>query len=369
MTRKDFFRQLEQGLSGLKPEMVSEILADYDEYFNDALADGRDEAEVVAALGSPQKLARELKAQSHYRQWQEHRSFANLSRVVASIAGLGVLNFFLAIPFLVYLLCLTVGYITSIAFLMAGLAVVLAWGSHSLFGWPQFTSDGSGWYIGRYGDNGAEMAWRSDMSDHAGQVRIDNGSLVLKPDDGDRFELKTRQGESLQVSRSDDKLTVDASQPAVRRLARIADGEVSIDVGAIRELKLKEDSGDVFTARVDDGSRLARVEASAAGGGALKLVASGPDGNISMKDGDSTLEISERSVELKDGMDHIQIDALPGLSVGMSALVVGLLLLLGGSLGLVFCVWLTRLTWRVLVAYVKYQIELVSGKRGESAAA
>ncbi|AUH49766.1 hypothetical protein CXB49_02405 [Chromobacterium sp. ATCC 53434] len=369
MTRKDFLRQLEQGLSGLKPEMVREILADYDEYFNDAQADGRDEAEVVAALGSPQKLARELKAQSHYRQWQEHRSFANLSRVVASIAGLGVLNFFLAIPFLAYLLLLTTGYIVSVSFLIAGLVVVASWGSHSLFGWPQFTSDGSGWYIGRYGDNGAEMAWRSEAGDHAGQVWINDGLLMLSPDDGDRFELKTRQGQSLLVSKSDDKLLVDASQPAVRQLVSIRDGEVSIRGEAIRELKLKEESGDVFTARIDDGDRLVRMDASSAGGTVLKLVASGPNGNISLKDGDSTLEISERSIALKDGMDHIQIDALPGLSVGMSALVVGLLLLLGGALGLVFSVWLTRLTWRALVAYVKYQIELVSGNSGDSAAA
>ncbi|MBX9297317.1 DUF1700 domain-containing protein [Chromobacterium piscinae] len=368
MTRKEFLRQLEQALSGLKPEAVREILADYDEYFSDAQADGRDEAEVVEALGSPQKLARELKAQTHYRQWQEHRSFANLTRVVASIAGLGVLNFILAIPLLVYLLFLTVGYIASVGFLLSGLAVVLAWGSHSLFGWPQFTSDGSGWYIGRYGDSGAEMAWRSEMDDHSGQVWIDKGLLMLEPDDGDRFELKTSQGALLLVSKSGGKLAVDASQPAVRELARVDDGQVSIDGGAIRELKLREDSGDVFTARVDDGKRLETLDVSA-GGTVLKLVASGPNGSISLKDGDSTLEISERSIELKDGMDHIQIDALPGLSVGMSALVVGLMLLLGGSLGLVFCVWLTRLTWRALVAYVKYQIELVSGKDGENAAA
>ncbi|OHX19893.1 DUF1700 domain-containing protein [Chromobacterium sphagni] len=375
MTRKDFLQQLERALSGLKPEMVREILSDYDEYFNDALADGRDEAEVVAALGSPQKLARELKAQSHYRQWEQHRSFANLSRVMVSIAGLGVLNFFLALPFLAYLLFLTVGYIVSLSFLVAGLAVVVGWGSHSLFGWPQFTSDGSGWYIGRhgdyigrYGDNGAEMALSSDKNDHAGQVWIDNGRLMLNPDDGDRFELKTRRGDSLLVFKQQGKLKVDASQPTVRQLAQIEDGEVSINGRAIRELTLREDSGDVFTARVDDNSRLVQFDASA-GGTALKLAANGPKSSILLNDGGSALEISESKIALKDGTDHIQIDALPGLSVGMSALVVGLGLLLSGALGLVFCVWLTRLTWRVLVSYVKYQIELVSGKDRENAAA
>ncbi|MBM2885085.1 DUF1700 domain-containing protein [Chromobacterium phragmitis] len=368
MTRKEFLRQLELGLSGLRPETVKEILADYEEYFNDALADGRDEAEVVAALGSPHKLARELKAQTHYRQWQEHRSFTNLSRVVVSIAGLGVLNFVLALPFMIYLLFLTVGYIVSVSLLLGGLVVVVAWGSHGLFGWPQFTSDGSGWYIGRHGDHGAEMAWRSDKDDHAEQVWIDQGRLMLNPDDGDRFELKTRQGDALLVFKQQGKLQVDASQPAVRQLARIDEHEVSVDGREIRELTLREDSGDVFTARVDDNSRLVKLDASA-GGAALKFEASGAKGSISLKDGDSALEISESRIALKDGTDHIQIDALPGLSVGMSALVVGLGLLAAGALGLLFCVWLTRLTWRALVAYVKYQIELVSGKDRENAAA
>ncbi|POZ62464.1 HAAS signaling domain-containing protein [Chromobacterium alticapitis] len=368
MIRKAFLSQLEQGLAGLRPETVREILADYEEYFNDALADGRDEAEVVAALGSPQKLARELKAQTHYKQWQEHRSFSNLSRVVVSIAGLGVLNFVLALPFMIYLLFLTIGYIVSVSFLLAGLTVVLAWGSHGLFGWPQFSSDGSGWYIGKHGDRGAEMAWSSDRADHEGQVWIDEGRLRLNPDEGDRFELRTRQGDALLVAKKRGKLLIDASQPATRELVQVDGGEASINGSAIRELTLHEDSGDVFTARVDDDKRLVRLEASS-GGSELKFAASGPKGSLSMKDGDSSLEITESKIALKDGMDHIQIDALPGLSLGMSVLVVGLMLLLGGALGLVFCVWLTRLTWRALVVYVKYQIELVSGKDRENAAA
>ncbi|UTH72317.1 HAAS domain-containing protein [Chromobacterium sp. IIBBL 290-4] len=368
MTRKAFLSQLEQGLSGLRPETVREILADYEEYFNDALADGRDEAEVVAALGSPQKLARELRAQTHYKQWQEHRSFSNLSRVIASIAGLGVLNFILALPFMIYLIFLSVGYIVSVSFLFSGLVVVLAWGSHGLFGWPQLSDDGSGWYIGSHGDHGAQMAWRSDMEDHAGQVRIDDGLLKLEPDEGDRIELQTVQGDTLLISKKHDKLTVDASQPTTRQLAQIADGEVRINGGAIQALTLKESSGDVFTAKVDGERRLVRMNASSSTA-EVKLEASAGKNSFAVKDGDSALEITDHKIALKDGMDHIQIEALPGLSIGMSALVVGLGLLAAGALGLLFSVWLTRLTWRALVAYVKYQIELVSGKTRDSAAA
>ncbi|AXE34511.1 DUF1700 domain-containing protein [Chromobacterium phragmitis] len=363
MTRKEFLSQLERGLSGLKPDAVREILADYEEYFNDAQADGRDEAEVVEALGNPQKLARELKAQSHYRQWQEHRSFSNLSRVMASIAGLGVLNFVLAIPFLIYLMFLTIGYIVSVSFLLAGLATVLAWGSNSLFGWPEFSSKSLD--IGGYSHAG-HGAWDGEAADE--QWRIDGGRLVLDPDSGSRIQLITRQGDAILIRRDGDKLTVEASQPAARQLAQQVDDEISVNAGSVAELVYTGRDGAGATLKVDGKGGLTRLQASG-GGQEVKISASGPHGLTVLKDGDSVLEISESKVMVKDGDSLLHIEALPGMSVGMSAAVVGLCLLLGGALGLVFCVWLTRLTWRALVAYVKYQIELVSGKDRDNAAA
>ncbi|MBW7567983.1 DUF1700 domain-containing protein [Chromobacterium subtsugae] len=365
MTRKDFLQQLERALSGQRPEMVREILSDYEEYFNDALADGRDEADVVAALGSPQKLARELKAQNHYRQWEQHRSFGNLSRVVASIAGLGVLNFFLAIPFMVYLMFLTIGYVVSVSFLVAGLAVVLGWGSHSLFGWPEFSVDSLD--IGHRGAPGL-VDVKADDGSASGEFRIEHGRLVLEPDSGSTIRLTTRQGDPIVVSRNGDSLKVDASQPARLLLQQTDDDEVSINSHAVAALAYSGSGGDQAAFRVDDNGRLTSLQASA-GGQEVKIEASGPHGLTVLKDGNSVLEISEKKITVKDGISFVHLDALPGMSVGMSAAIVGLGLLLAGALGLVFCVWLTRLTWRVLVSYVKYQIELVSGKDRENAAA
>lgn len=48
-----------------------------------------------------------------------------------------MLNFFLALPFMLYLLCLSIGYMVSGSLLIAGVVVVAAWGGNTLFGWPE----------------------------------------------------------------------------------------------------------------------------------------------------------------------------------------------------------------------------------------
>src|SRR5580698_4570221 len=113
MTQDEFIQKLRHELGNFPKQAVDEIIADYREYFGDALAAGRSEAEVVAALGDPVKLARELKAQANFRQWETRRSFGNLMRVFVSIAGLCLLQLFLLIPCMFYLLMLTIGYAVS----------------------------------------------------------------------------------------------------------------------------------------------------------------------------------------------------------------------------------------------------------------
>ena len=101
MKQEHFMQTLRNELRSLPKHEVDEIVADYREYIGDAIAAGRNEEEVIAALGDPFKLARELRAQAKYRQWENHRSLSNLMRVVISIAGLGVMNFLLFFPFLI----------------------------------------------------------------------------------------------------------------------------------------------------------------------------------------------------------------------------------------------------------------------------
>jgi uncharacterized membrane protein len=136
MTQDAFIQQLRHELRSLPKHLVDEIVADYREYIGDALAAGRSEAEVIAALGDPVKLARELRAQASFRQWETRRSFSNLLRVIASIAGLGLVQLVLLVPFILYLTLLTCGYVLAATMLVTGLATVLLLGSHHAFGWP-----------------------------------------------------------------------------------------------------------------------------------------------------------------------------------------------------------------------------------------
>lgn len=355
MNRKVFLEQLEQALAGMPAEEIREIVADYQEYFSDAQEAGRAEDEVVAALGSPQKLAKELKAQAHYRQWENHRSFGNLMRVVASVAGLGVLNFFLALPFMLYLLCLSIGYIVSGSLLIAGVALVAAWGGNSLFGWPELEPSLSP-------VNGkVEFKVEADGKPVHG-VTLRQGRLLLTLEEDETASLQLRSGDPVRVSYDGGELKVDASNAAARQsIKRESERSVSLERGQMRALTLTSDGGESMVLAQDGDGRSLRwrmisAEASAAAGEA------GQAGDLVLSDGESSLVIKENRLSLKDGKDHFEINGIPGLSLQSSAAVSGFVLLLVGGLGLVFCVWLTRLTWRGLVHYVRYQIDLVAGR-------
>lgn len=64
MNQQEFIAQLERALRQLPAAEVRDIVAEYQGYFAEAIANGRSEAEFCAALGSPLKLAEEILAQS-----------------------------------------------------------------------------------------------------------------------------------------------------------------------------------------------------------------------------------------------------------------------------------------------------------------
>ncbi|HTZ78986.1 MAG TPA: DUF1700 domain-containing protein, partial [Stellaceae bacterium] len=92
MNREMFLRLLRQGLDGLPPGEIDEILADYAAYFDEARASGRSEENVSAALGDPRRLARELRAESGLRRWESHRSFGNFVAALLALAGLAAVD-------------------------------------------------------------------------------------------------------------------------------------------------------------------------------------------------------------------------------------------------------------------------------------
>lgn len=106
MNRAEFLARLRRGLVGLPAATANEIVADYEAHFADGAAAGRSEAEVAEALGDPDRLSRELKADG----------------AVFGILGLGAIDILILLP-----IALPV-FGTVLSLLLGGVGVFIAGG-------------------------------------------------------------------------------------------------------------------------------------------------------------------------------------------------------------------------------------------------
>lgn len=98
MTRLLFLSRLRQGLKGLSPIEIDDIVMDYEAHFSDAIAAGRSEADVTASLGDPLQLGSELRAETKLRRWETRRNPRNFVRAGLALAGLQTFNIFVLLP-------------------------------------------------------------------------------------------------------------------------------------------------------------------------------------------------------------------------------------------------------------------------------
>jgi uncharacterized membrane protein len=100
MTRQAFMARLQEGLRGLPPSTIADIVADYETHFKEGAAAGRSEADVAAALGDPGRLARELRAEHGLKRWEESRSPSSGAGAVFAVLGLGAIDLLILLPVL-----------------------------------------------------------------------------------------------------------------------------------------------------------------------------------------------------------------------------------------------------------------------------
>ena len=100
MTRDAFLTRLRAGLVGMAPGAAADILADYESHFADGVAAGRSEAEVAAALGDPDRLARELKAEAGLARWEAERNPTAAANALFAVLGLGAIDVLVLLPIL-----------------------------------------------------------------------------------------------------------------------------------------------------------------------------------------------------------------------------------------------------------------------------
>jgi uncharacterized membrane protein len=127
MTRQAFMARLREGLRGLPPQTVADIMSDYETHFTEGEAAGRSEADVAAALGDPDRLARELRAENSLNRWREERSPSAAASAIFAVLGLGAFDIIILLPILMAIGGVLFGFfIASIACFFAGGVVMVA---------------------------------------------------------------------------------------------------------------------------------------------------------------------------------------------------------------------------------------------------
>lgn len=112
MTKHEFMKELEHLLGKLPEDERRDILYDYEEHFQFAMADGKSEDEIVSSLGNPKAITKTLLADYYITNAKENRSAANITRAIIAVVALGFFN-------LVFVFGLFIGIAVSVVSLYA----------------------------------------------------------------------------------------------------------------------------------------------------------------------------------------------------------------------------------------------------------
>ncbi|MGE4305448.1 MAG: DUF1700 domain-containing protein [Novosphingobium sp.] len=98
MKHNEFIKRLKAGLKGMPQNDIDEIVGDYEDHFEAGLADGRSEEEVADALGNPARLARELRFEAGFRNWEADRSPSSAMAAILAFMGLATIDILILLP-------------------------------------------------------------------------------------------------------------------------------------------------------------------------------------------------------------------------------------------------------------------------------
>jgi uncharacterized membrane protein len=136
MIRQQFLDRLRAGLRGLPTPAIVDIIADYDAHFSEGVAVGRSEADIAAALGDPDRVIRELRAEAGLKRWEQERNPSAAASAVFAVLGLGAIDILVLMPIVLTIAGTLLGLIVA-AFALLGVgAVMFAAGPFLIVGAP-----------------------------------------------------------------------------------------------------------------------------------------------------------------------------------------------------------------------------------------
>jgi uncharacterized membrane protein len=119
---QEFTRILKNRLEGTLPkEELDDLISDYSEHFQMGKANGRTDEELWRSLGSPDDVAREIRAMHLVKRAENMKSCGNIFHAVIATLGLGLFNLvFVLAPFLLLVMMLLVVLMIGVAFVICG---------------------------------------------------------------------------------------------------------------------------------------------------------------------------------------------------------------------------------------------------------
>lgn len=132
MDKKTYMSELTRRLAALPRQEREEVLQDYEEHFEYARLNGREERAVVQSLGEPQLIAREILTQFNITLAEYSPSASNIAKAVMTAFGHSAFHLLVLLaPFMAGVVALTAVYIFA-AFLIASPLLLLV---QDGFGW------------------------------------------------------------------------------------------------------------------------------------------------------------------------------------------------------------------------------------------
>ncbi|NBJ67934.1 MULTISPECIES: DUF1700 domain-containing protein [Clostridia] len=126
MNKKEFMKKLTVGIKKLPKEEQQEVIQDFEEHFAIGLAEGKTEAEIAAALGTPNQVAKELVATYHLEKADHTSNTGNIFRAVWAVIGLGFFNLVIVLgPFIALVSIIASGWIVGGSFILSPLLMLV----------------------------------------------------------------------------------------------------------------------------------------------------------------------------------------------------------------------------------------------------
>lgn len=118
MNKEKFLDDLKERLKQLPKEDLDVLMQDFQDHFQIGLDEGRNEKEIIKSLGSPQTIAKHVKAYMLVEQAQDNTSIGNLIKAIIATLSIGFFN-------IVFISGILVGlYVLLFAFFLAAGSII-----------------------------------------------------------------------------------------------------------------------------------------------------------------------------------------------------------------------------------------------------